>query len=54
MIRLFMPDLSWLAIICGGFALVWIFVRTRLILRAYRTEASEALAQPGTFSGERR
>jgi CubicO group peptidase (beta-lactamase class C family) len=34
MILLFMPDLSWLFLICGGFALVWIFVRTRLILRA--------------------
>jgi CubicO group peptidase (beta-lactamase class C family) len=34
MILLFMPDLSWLILICGGFALVWIFVRTWLILRA--------------------
>ena len=33
---LYMPDLSWLALICGGFALVWIFVRTRLVLGALR------------------
>jgi CubicO group peptidase (beta-lactamase class C family) len=33
---LFMPDLSWLAIICGSFALVWIFIRTPLILRTLR------------------
>lgn len=32
MILLFMPDLSWLLLICGGFALVWSFVRTRLVL----------------------
>ena len=32
----YMPDLSWLALICGSFALVWIFVRTRLILWALR------------------
>jgi CubicO group peptidase (beta-lactamase class C family) len=33
---LFMPDLSWLALICGGFALLWIFVRTTLILWVLR------------------
>ncbi len=33
---LFMADLSWLALICGSFALVWTFVRTTLILRAAR------------------
>lgn len=27
MLLLFMPDLSWLALLCGGFALVWVFVR---------------------------
>lgn len=32
---LFMPDLSWLAMICGGFALVWLPLRTTMILRAY-------------------
>ncbi len=31
---LFMADLTWLALICGSFALVWIFVRSGLILRA--------------------
>jgi hypothetical protein len=39
MILLFMPDLSWLALICGGFALVWIFVRTWLILKKGGTYA---------------
>jgi CubicO group peptidase (beta-lactamase class C family) len=29
----YMADLTWLALICGSFALVWIFVRTYLILR---------------------
>jgi CubicO group peptidase (beta-lactamase class C family) len=31
---LFMPDLSWVALIGGGFALVWSPLRTGLILRA--------------------
>jgi CubicO group peptidase (beta-lactamase class C family) len=33
---LYMPDLSWLALICGSFSLVWIFVRTTLIFRTLR------------------
>ncbi len=37
-IRLFMPDFSYLAPICGSFALVWSFLRTRLILRALRKD----------------
>ena len=32
--KLFMPDFSWIARICGGFALVWSFLRTGLILRS--------------------
>jgi len=35
-IRLFMPDFSWIAPICGSFALVWSFLRTGLILQALR------------------
>jgi CubicO group peptidase (beta-lactamase class C family) len=35
-IKLFMPDFSYLAPICGGFALVWSFLRTGLILKALR------------------
>jgi CubicO group peptidase (beta-lactamase class C family) len=35
-IRLFMPDFSYIAPICGSFALVWGFLRTGLILRALR------------------
>jgi hypothetical protein len=33
---LYMPDYSWLAMICGSFALVWGFLRTGLVLRASR------------------
>jgi hypothetical protein len=36
----YMADLTWLALICGSFALVWIFVRTRLILGALREPLS--------------
>jgi len=32
----FMPDLSWIARISGGFAGIWAFLRTGLILRALR------------------
>jgi len=32
MLLLFMPDLSWLALVCGGFALVWVFVRSERML----------------------
>ena len=30
--RLFMPDLSWITIICGGFSVMWALIRTGLIL----------------------
>jgi hypothetical protein len=33
---LVMPDLSWVAVISGGFAGIWAFLRTCLILRAFR------------------
>jgi CubicO group peptidase (beta-lactamase class C family) len=33
---LFMPDFAWIAIICGGFAGIWTFLRTGLVLRALR------------------
>jgi hypothetical protein len=33
---LFMPDYSWIAYVCGGFSLVWSFLRTGLILQALR------------------
>lgn len=38
--RLFMPDYSWLAMICGSFSLIWSFLRTGLILRALRRSSS--------------
>jgi len=37
---LYLADLSSLALICGGFALVWIFIRTGLILLTLRTPLS--------------
>jgi len=42
----FMADLTWLALICGGFAMVWIFLRTGLVLKALRKSSS-----PQTFVG---
>lgn len=35
-LMLFAPDFSWIARICGGFAGLWVFLRTGLILRALR------------------
>ena len=34
--HLYMPDLAWIVRICGGFASVWVFLRTALILKALR------------------
>jgi CubicO group peptidase (beta-lactamase class C family) len=42
----FMPDLTWLALISGGFAGIWTFLRTGLILRAVRSPSS-----PQTIAG---
>jgi CubicO group peptidase (beta-lactamase class C family) len=33
-LRLYMPDYSWIAYVCGSLALVWSFLRTWLVLRA--------------------
>jgi CubicO group peptidase (beta-lactamase class C family) len=33
-LRLFMPDFSWIAMVCGSFAMIWSFLRTRLLLSA--------------------
>jgi CubicO group peptidase (beta-lactamase class C family) len=35
-IELFMPDYAWLSRICGGFAMLWSFLRTGWILRSWR------------------
>jgi CubicO group peptidase (beta-lactamase class C family) len=43
---LFMPDFSWIALICGGFAGIWAFLRTRLILRTLqKSPASNTLME---------
>jgi CubicO group peptidase (beta-lactamase class C family) len=39
-LRLYMPDCTWIARVCGSFALVWSFLRTGLILRAFRKQKS--------------
>jgi hypothetical protein len=33
---LFMPDVSWVALICGSFALAWMLLRTGLVLWTLR------------------
>jgi hypothetical protein len=37
---LFMPDFAWIAQICGGFAVMWSILRTRLLLRIIRKSLS--------------
>jgi CubicO group peptidase (beta-lactamase class C family) len=32
----FMPDVSWIALVCGSFALAWMVLRTGLVLRTLR------------------
>jgi CubicO group peptidase (beta-lactamase class C family) len=43
---LLMPDVSWTALICGGFAGIWSILRTVLLLRTLQEHAS-----PRTFVG---
>jgi CubicO group peptidase (beta-lactamase class C family) len=42
-LMLFMPDFSWIAMVCGSFALVWSFLRTGLILRTLRSPERQQL-----------
>jgi CubicO group peptidase (beta-lactamase class C family) len=35
-LRLFMPDYSWIAMVCGSFSLLWSVLRTGLVLRTLR------------------
>ena len=39
-LMLYMPDYSWIAMVCGGLALVWSFLRTGLVLRTLRKASS--------------
>jgi hypothetical protein len=39
-LRLYMPDFSWIARVCGSFATVWIVLRAVLVIRAFRKGAS--------------
>jgi CubicO group peptidase (beta-lactamase class C family) len=40
-LMLFMPDYSWIAVVCGSLALAWSFLRTGLILQAFRKPRRE-------------
>jgi CubicO group peptidase (beta-lactamase class C family) len=42
-LMLYMPDYSWIALVCGGFALAWSVVRTGLVLWMLRTPSSEVV-----------
>ncbi len=39
-LRLYMPDYSSIALVCGTFGLVWSFLRTGLVLRTLREPSS--------------
>ena len=39
-LMLYMPDYSWIAMVCGSFSLVWSFLRTGLVLGALRGSSS--------------
>jgi hypothetical protein len=36
---LFMPDVSWIALVCGSFALAWMVLRTGLVFQTLRKRA---------------
>jgi hypothetical protein len=45
-LMLYMPDYSWIALVCGSLSLLWCFLRTGLILRALRKpQASRTLME---------
>lgn len=48
---LFMPDYSWLAMVCGSFAVIWSFLRTGLVLRALGGSSSPRLSLEWPNSG---
>ncbi len=50
---LFMPDYSWIALICGSFAGIWSFLRTGLVLRALNKSASPMISV-GRLRSERK
>lgn len=39
-LMLYMPDYSWVAMVCGSFSLVWSFLRTGLVLGALRKSSA--------------
>ncbi len=39
---LFVPDLAWISLICGGFAFFWMFLRSGLVLSALRRQQPAA------------
>jgi CubicO group peptidase (beta-lactamase class C family) len=45
--RLFAPDYAWIATICGGFAGIWSFLRTGLVLHALRRPDRSESAKDG-------
>jgi CubicO group peptidase (beta-lactamase class C family) len=49
----FMPDFSWIAIICGSFAGVWTCLRTGLVLRELNKSASPMISDRRISSGQK-
>jgi CubicO group peptidase (beta-lactamase class C family) len=49
-LRLYMPDSAWIAMVSGGFALLWSFLRTGLVLGAVRngSQSRSSAARPLT------
>lgn len=43
-VLLYMPDYSWIAIICGSFAGIWAFLRSGLVLRTLRKPSSPMIS----------
>lgn len=45
-LRLYMPDYSWIATVCGSFSLVWSLLRTALYLRTLRNRPVVRSSRP--------
>ena len=43
-LMLYMPDYSWIALLCGSFAGIWMFLRTGLIIRTTRQKVTTNFA----------
>jgi hypothetical protein len=47
---LFVPDITWISLISGGFAFFWSFLRSWLVLKTLRQPVAGLKTQPDSLS----